>query len=134
MPWFVWVTLLMMLSALIVEILLSLILHQSIGRRIQKKQAQISAIEAELAALEALTAEDKAWLARSSVMDDTSYAPPAIDSLWEWTSSTDAGLEVVRVLGTDANTVHITGAAGDRWVTASEFASNAVPAHLGRHR
>lgn len=103
-------------------------------------QTELDTARAELAALEALTADDRAWLARCDLMSDpTSYAMPVVGSVWEWQPGNPMAHEVVTVKETrgaevsDAGSVWLEGPSGDRIVSLPDFAAGAVPAPL-RHR
>jgi hypothetical protein len=74
------------------------------------------------------------------VSEPTSYAMPAVGSIWEWNLGDPWGREVVTVKQTNgaedgsAGSVWLVGPSGDRWVSLPDFAENAVPAPLGRRR
>lgn len=141
MPWLAWVFVLMLPVVLALLSLLSLIEHWLLSRKIKEKKAQIASVETELALLEALTPSDRAWLARSGLVDNPrTYAPPAVDSVWEWQTGTPMAREVVTVsmvvaaVSGETGSVLLVGPAGEQWVSLAEFAENAQPAPLGRHR
>ena len=109
---------------------------------IREMTAKLNAARAELAQLEALNPEDKEWLARVAgwewptvqpMSEPTSYAMPAVGSVWEWQPGHPLGREVVTVTAVDAGSVHFSGSSGDRAVSLADFAAEAVAAPL-RHR
>lgn len=68
--------------------------------------------------------------------EPTSYAMPAVGSVWEWQPGNPMAHEVVTVKETqddDAGSVWLEGPSGDRIVSLPDFAAGAVPAPL-RHR
>lgn len=68
------------------------------------------------------------------------YAMPAINSVWEWQPGNPMAREVVKVIETHGaeqgsiGSVWIEGPSGDRIVSLADFAAEAVPATLRRHR
>jgi hypothetical protein len=68
------------------------------------------------------------------------YAVPATDSMWEWQSGNPMAREVVKVVETrgaeqgSIGSVWIEGPSGDRIVSLTDFATQAMPATLRRHR
>lgn len=119
------------------------------ARKIEDLQTQLSELQTELAQLEALTTEDKEWLAHtagwewptiSPVSEPASYAMPAVGSIWEWDLGNPWGREVITVRETRGaedgpeGSVWLTGPSGDRWVALPDFVRDAVPAPLGRYR
>lgn len=65
--------------------------------------------------------------------DPTSYAMPAVGSIWEWQPGNPMAREVVTVTAADAVSVHFSGPSGDRAVNLADFAAEAIAAPL-RHR
>lgn len=120
-----------------------------VNTKINEIQTKVAEVKAEIAALEALTPEDRVWLRDvaggewptvSGVSEPTSYAMPAIGSIWEWDLGNPWGCEVVTVQETRgpedgaAGSVGLRGPSGDRWVSLPDFAENAVPSPLGKRR
>jgi hypothetical protein len=120
-----------------------------VNTKIDEIQTKVAEVKAEIAALEALTPEDRVWLRDvagwewptvSDVSEPTSYAMPAVGSIWEWDLGNPWGREVVTVQETrgpengTAGSVWLAGSSGDRWVSLPDFAENAVPSPLGKRR
>lgn len=101
----------------------------------RRLQTELDTARAELAALEALTADDRAWLARCDLMSDpVSYAVPSVASTWEWMPGNPMGHEVVTVKEVQDGSVWMVGPSGDRVVSLADWMANAVPATLRHHR
>jgi hypothetical protein len=66
----------------------------------------------------------------------SSYAMPTIDSMWEWQPGNPMAREVVKITEVDPvhNLVWLDGSSGNRVVNLADFAAQAVPATLRRHR
>lgn len=116
------------------------------ARHLRRTQAKIEAAQTELATLQALTVEDRAWLKQvtwpkiSRMTEPSSYAMPEIGSMWEWQPGNPMAREVIRVKETrgadqgSTGSIWVEGPSGDRIVSLADFAAGAVPATLRRHR
>ena len=139
MIWFV--VIILPISALGAACITAIVYRILIGCDIRQAMTKIEAARVDLAMLEALTPEDRAWLAGSAGMNEpTSYAMPAVGSIWEWQPGNPMAREVVTVKETrgaedgDPGSVWLAGPSGYRVVSLPDFATGAVPAVLRHHR
>lgn len=125
----------LMLLYFSVATLESLRVRRSLGRQLQSITATLAELEAELAALECLTPDDRAWLAHYDAMTNQAWPLPTVGSFWEWNLGVPMSREVVEVTGAQfaPPTVRIKGASGEREVSLDEFNQNAIPAPLKGH-
>lgn len=133
MIWLIW---LIFLGVLALCCVVSALLYWFLGQQIRRKQAEIERVRAELAALEALAPEDRAWLASCDPMSEPTHALPAVGSIWVWRPGHPLGREVVTVTSVDIPkaSVWFEGPSGDRCVSLADFAAEAEAPTLGHHR
>jgi hypothetical protein len=130
MIWFV--VIILPISALGAACITTLVYRIYVGCAIRQAMTKIEAARAELALLEGLAEF-------AGMSEPTSYAMPAVGSIWEWQPGNPMAREVVTVKETrgaedgDTGSVWLAGPSGDRVVSLPDFATGAVPALL-RHR